>query len=394
MSVGPTKRDDVSFAGLKRPRRNPDLKGRPGPSDDASRDVGLHRGVLDDWPGAFVFQPPQRKRERLMDFLLLEFLSKPLWMWLLFIAIVVALLVFDLGILNKDDHEIGVRESLRLSALYITLGVAFSGFVWWQIGLEEAELYLTAFVVEKTLALDNVFVIALIFSYFAIPRMYQHRVLFWGILGVIVLRGIMIGVGGTLVAQYSWLLYVFAVFLIATGIRMMFAGEKPMEIANNPVLKLVRRRMNVTDQIHGHHFFVMQPDPKTGRLVRFATPLFLALILVEIADLVFAVDSVPAVFAITTDPFIVYTSNIFAILGLRALYFALAAVLHRFHYLKYALALLLVFIGSKIFIADLMGLEKFPAELSLGITFAILAGGVAFSLWKTRNGRELPLENT
>jgi tellurite resistance protein TerC len=307
-------------------------------------------------------------------------------MWLLFIAIVIALLVFDLGVLNKDDHEIGVAESLKLSALYITLGVAFSGFVWWQIGAEESKLYLTAFVVEKTLAMDNVFVIALIFSYFAIPRMYQHRVLFWGILGVIVLRGIMIGLGATLVAQYSWILYIFAAFLIFTGIKMMITDDKEMDISQNPILKFMKKRMNVTDELHGHDFFVKKPHPVSGKLVRFATPLFLALVLVEIADLVFAVDSVPAVFAITTDPFIVYTSNIFAILGLRALYFALAAILHRFHYLKYALSLLLVFIGSKIFVADLMGWEKFPASWSLTITFVILAAGVIFSLWKTKGG--------
>lgn len=320
-----------------------------------------------------------------MEFLFYDFLSKPIWMWLLFVGIVIALLIFDLGVLNKEDHEIGVAESLRLSALYITLGVSFAGFVWWQIGFEEATLYLTAFVVEKTLALDNVFVIALIFTYFAVPRMYQHRVLFWGILGVIVLRGIMIGLGATLVAQYSWVLYIFAVFLIFTGIKMLFSDDEPMDIAKNPVLKFLKRRMKVTDELHGHDFFVKKPDPKTGRMVRFATPLFLALILVEIADLVFAVDSVPAVFAITTDPFIVYTSNIFAILGLRALYFALAAVLHRFHYLKYALSLLLVFIGSKIFIADFLGLEKFPANLSLGITFAILAAGIGYSLWRSKD---------
>jgi tellurite resistance protein TerC len=318
-----------------------------------------------------------------VELLTLLFLGKPLWMWLLFIGIVIALLVFDLGVLNKDDHEIGVAESLRLSALYITLGVAFSGFVWWQIGLEESKLYLTAFVVEKTLAMDNVFVIALIFSYFAIPRMYQHRVLFWGILGVIVLRGIMIGLGATLVAQYSWILYIFAAFLIFTGIKMMFTDDTEMDISQNPILKFMKKRMNVTDELHGHSFFVKKPHPVSGKLVRFATPLFLALVLVEIADLVFAVDSVPAVFAITTDPFIVYTSNIFAILGLRALYFALAAILHRFHYLKYALSLLLVFIGSKIFVADLMGWEKFPASWSLGITFVILAAGVIYSLWKT-----------
>ncbi|WP_210530089.1 TerC family protein [Rubellimicrobium arenae] len=318
-----------------------------------------------------------------MELLLLSFLGTPLWMWLLFIGIVIALLAFDLGVLHKDDHEIGVAESLKLSSLYIALGLAFAGFVWWQIGGQEAQYYLTAFVVEKTLAMDNVFVIALIFSFFAIPRLYQHRVLFWGILGVILLRGIMIGLGATLVAQYHWVLYIFATFLIFTGVKMMFGGEKEHDISSNPVLRFLKRRMNVTDELHGHDFFVKKPDA-SGRMVRFATPLFLALVLIEIADLVFAVDSVPAVFAITTDPFIVYTSNIFAILGLRALYFALAAILHRFHYLKYALSLLLVFIGSKIFVADLMGWEKFPAGWSLGITFAILAAGVAFSLWKTR----------
>ncbi len=313
------------------------------------------------------------------------FLGKPLWLWFTFIVIVLALLIFDLGVLHSKDQEIGVAESLKLSALYITLGVAFGGFVWYQLGAQSAAEYMTAFVVEKTLALDNVFVIALIFSYFAVPRAYQHRVLFWGILGVIVLRGIMIGLGATLVAQYGWVLYVFAAFLIFTGIKMLVTGDKEMDLNANPVLKFMRKHFRVTDRLHGNNFFVHEPDPKTGKVVRWMTPLFLALVLIEIADLVFAVDSVPAVFAITTDPYIVYTSNIFAILGLRALYFALAAVLHRFHYLKYALAILLVFIGSKIFIADALGWEKFPAAWSLGITFAILAAGVLYSLWRSRN---------
>jgi tellurite resistance protein TerC len=319
-----------------------------------------------------------------LEILAILFLGKPLWLWFSFIAIVITLLVLDLGLLNKTDHEIGVAESLKLSALYISLGVAFGGFVWYQLGQQAAAEYLTAFVVEKTLALDNVFVIALIFTYFAVPRIYQHRVLFWGILGVIVLRGIMIGLGATLVAQYSWILYIFAVFLIGTGIKMLMVEEKEMNLDDNFILKFMRKRFRVTPQLHGNAFFVRQPDPKTGKLVQFMTPLFLALVLVEFADLVFAVDSVPAVFAITTDPYIVYTSNIFAILGLRALYFALAAVLHRFHYLKYALAVLLVFIGSKIFVADIMGWEKFPASWSLGITFAILAAGVGYSLWRSR----------
>jgi tellurite resistance protein TerC len=179
-------------------------------------------------------------------------------------------------------------------------------------------------------------------------------------------------------------LYVFAAFLIATGVKMMVVGDKPMDIANNPALRFMKRRMNVTEELHGHDFWVRKPHPASGRPTWFATPLFLALVMVEIADVIFAVDSVPAVFAITSDPFIVYTSNIFAILGLRALYFALAAIIHRFHHLKHALSLLLVFIGSKIFVADLMGWEKFPADWSLGITFAILAAGVLCSLWRTR----------
>jgi tellurite resistance protein TerC len=328
----------------------------------------------------------------LETFLFALFLGKPLWLWLTFIIIVLALLIFDLGVLHKEDHEIGVAESLKLSALYISLGVAFGGFVWYQLGWQPAAEYMTAFVVEKTLALDNVFVIALIFSYFAIPRIYQHRVLFWGILGVIVLRGIMIGLGATLVAQYGWVLYIFAAFLIFTGIKMLVMDDKEMDLDANPVLKFMRKRFRVTDKLHGNNFFVHEPDPKTGKIVRWMTPLFLALILIEIADLVFAVDSVPAAFAITTDPYIVYTSNIFAILGLRALYFALAAVLHRFHYLKYALAILLVFIGSKIFIADAFGWAKFPASWSLSITFAILAAGVVYSLWKSRNDAPVELE--
>jgi tellurite resistance protein TerC len=319
-----------------------------------------------------------------MEVLFYLFLGKPLWMWGLFVILVLGLLAFDLGILHRGAKEIGVRESLLLSAFYIALGIGFGGFVWWQLGGHSAAEYLTAFVVEKSLALDNVFVIALIFSYFAVPRAYQHRVLLWGIIGVIVLRGIMIGVGATLVAEYHWVLYIFAAFLIFTGIKMLMMGDHTPDLENNALLKLLRRKFRVTGELHGQAFFVKQPDPKSGKLVTWITPLFLCLILIEAADVVFAVDSVPAVFAITTDPYIVYTSNIFAILGLRALYFALAAVLHRFAYLKQALAILLVFIGSKIFVADLFGWTKFPAEWSLGVTFAILGAGVGYSLWKTR----------
>jgi tellurite resistance protein TerC len=321
-------------------------------------------------------------------FLFHDWLGKPAWMWLGFMAIVVTLLTLDLGVLHKENREIEARESLLLSAGYIGLGVAFGAWVWWYLGPQSGMEYMTGFAIEKTLAMDNVFVIAMIFTYFAIPRLYQHRVLFWGILGVIVLRAIMIGIGAPIVENFSWVLYIFAVFLILTGGKMIYMGDKQPDISQNPALVWMKKRFNVTDQLHGEKFFVKLPDPKapaeSGRLANFMTPLFMALILIEIADVIFAVDSVPAIFLITTDPFIVYTSNIFAILGLRALYFALAAIVHRFQYLKYALSILLIFIGSKIFIAWSMGWDKFPPVWGLGITVAILASGILFSLWKTR----------
>lgn len=327
-----------------------------------------------------------------MEFLEHVWLSKPLWMWLSFMGLVGVLLALDLGVLHRDQREIGVKESLALSAVYITLGLAFGGWVWWQMGQGAAIAYVTGFVIEKSLAMDNVFVIAMIFTTFAIPRLYQHRVLFWGVLGVIVLRAIMIGLGATLVEQFSWVLYVFAGFLVITGIQMWRSADKVYDVEANPALRFIRKRFRVTDKLHGERFWVREADPKSGKMAWAMTPLFLALIMVEIVDLVFAVDSVPAIFAITTDPFIVYTSNIFAILGLRALYFALAAMVDRFHYLKYALAVLLVFIGSKIFVADALGLAKIPPPVSLGVTFAILAVGIGWSLWKTREpkGATLP----
>jgi tellurite resistance protein TerC len=317
-------------------------------------------------------------------FLYADWLGKPVWMWLAFLGIVVALLTFDLGVLHKKTREIEVKESLLLSVVYISLGLAFGGWVWWVLGPDPGMAYLTGFVVEKTLAMDNVFVIAIIFSFFAVPRLYQHRVLFWGILGVIVLRAIMIGLGATLVAEFSWVLYIFAAFLVATGVKMLVFADKEYSVEGNPLVSFMRRRFNVTDQLHGEKFFVKLPHPTSGKSVWFMTPLFMALVLVEVADVIFAVDSVPAIFALTTDPFIVYTSNIFAILGLRALYFALAAMINRFTYLKTALAVVLIFIGSKIFISDMLGLAKFPPAASLSVTFAILAAGVAYSLWKTR----------
>lgn len=320
--------------------------------------------------------------QALETFLQSPFLSQPTWLWLVFIAVVISLLTFDLGVLHKEEKEIGVTESLWLSAGYISAGLLFGAWVWWMLGAQSGMEYYTGFLIEKSLSMDNVFVIAMIFGFFAIPRQYQHRVLFWGILGVIVMRAIMIGLGAALVTQFSWVLYIFGAFLVLTGIKMLWFADKQPDIENNPMLKLLRRVMRVTPTLHGKAFFVQQPHPQTGKAVLWATPLFLALCLVEIADLIFAVDSVPAIFAITTDPFIVYTSNIFAILGLRALYFALAAMIHRFAYLKYALALVLVFIGGKIFLVNIIG--KIPPAISLSVTLGLIVGGVVYSMWKTR----------
>ena len=327
--------------------------------------------------------------ETITAYLLADFVGKPVWIWLTFIGIVVALLAFDLGVLHKDDRPIGIRESLWLSAGYISVALLFGAWVWSYLGAQPGMEYFTGFLIEKSLSMDNVFVIALIFTYFAVPAQFQHRVLFWGILGVIVLRAIMIGLGAALVSQFSWILYVFGVFLVLTGIKMLVIADNVPDIGNNLLLKFLRKRMRVTDKVESNAFFVHAPDPATGKTVRWATPLFLALCLVEFADLIFAVDSVPAIFAITSDPFIVYTSNIFAILGLRALYFALAAMIHRFKYLKYALALVLIFIGGKIFLVGIIG--KIAPWISLLVTFGLLAAGVIFSLIRTRDeARDAP----
>lgn len=320
-----------------------------------------------------------------MEFLFADWLGTPAWFWLAFLVIVVALTAFDLGVLHKENREIGIGESLKLSLFYIGVALLFGAWVWHARGPEPGMEYFTGYFIEKALSIDNVFVISLIFTYFAIPPRYQYRALLWGIIAVIVLRGLMIGGGAALVKEAHWVLYLFAAFLIFTGIKMLFSGDEPIDVGGNPLLKFIARHMRVTPALHEDRFFVRIEDQRTGKLVTAATPLFLALAVINLADLVFAVDSVPAIFAITTDTFIVYTSNIMAILGLRALYFALAAMIHRFHYLKYALAAVLVFIGAKIFVTDfLLDGGKFPPVVSLGVTFALIAAGVAWSLWKTR----------
>ncbi|KQT46831.1 hypothetical protein ASG52_12340 [Methylobacterium sp. Leaf456] len=321
-----------------------------------------------------------------MEFLTDEWLGKPVWMWAGFHALVAGLLAFDLGLLHRDkNHEIGVKESLLLTAFYFTLALLFGGWVWWMLGPQAGQEYVTGLVIEKSLSMDNVFVIAVILTSLGVPRAAQHRVLVWGILAAVLLRGLMIGLGSALVQQAHWVLSIFAVFLLFIGLKMLFSKEdEEKDVRDGAAFRLLQRFVPITDALHGQHFVVRKPDPKTGKTVLWLTPLAVALVLVNVADVIFAVDSVPAIFAITTDPFIVYTSNIFAILGLRALYFALAAMVDRFAYLKTALALILLFIGAKIIVADTFDLVHLPPWVSLAVTVVLLAGGIGYSLWRTR----------
>lgn len=302
--------------------------------------------------------------------------------WGAFLLLILALLVFDLGFLNRRDHEAGIGESLKVACLYFTIACGFGIWVWVERGADHGMDFFTAYLVEQSLSLDNIFVMSLIFSYFAIPRIYQHRVLFWGIIGVIVFRGIMIGAGLALVHRFEWILLVFAAFLIFTGFKLLFSKEEHPAIEENRLIRILRKRFPVTTTIDGHKFLVREFHQTSNRHVLHMTPLFLALISIELADIVFAFDSVPAVFAITTDSFVAYTSNIFAVVGLRALYFVLTAIIHRFSYMNYALSLILVMIGGKAFYAHFVG--EIASWVSLSLTFGILVGGFALSFFKTR----------
>lgn len=307
--------------------------------------------------------------------------------WVIFISVVLVLLTLDLGVFHKNNREIGLKESLWMSSFYIFIALIFGVWIWYIKGLDSFAEYITGFLVEKSLALDNIFLISLIFSSLSIPLKYQHRVLFWGILGVIVLRAIMIGLGAHIITKFEWILYIFAAFMIFTGIKMFFISHQPVDISKNPLLIWMRKHLNITEKLHDQKFYIYQLDSKSKTKKLFVTPLFISLIMVEFIDLVFAVDSIPAIFAITQDAYIIYTSNIFAILGLRALYFALASIINQFYYLKYALAIVLIFIGSKIFVADALGLAKIPPMLSLVITLTILVGGIFCSF--VRNKRNV-----
>ena len=320
----------------------------------------------------------------LPDFLMNPVLGQPLSFWLLFLGIVLGLLVFDLGLLNRNDHAIGARESLRLTAIYVLVSCLFGVWLWRELGREHGMHFFTAFILEKSLSMDNLFVMSVIFSYFVIPREYQHRVLFWGIIGVIIMRGIMIGFGAALVHRFEWVLLLFAGFLIFTGIKMMLTKEEEeSNIAKSRVIQFLQKRVRVAPCLHGHAFFVNYDHTDSPRRGWHVTMLFLALVTIECADLVFAVDSIPAVLAITDETFVVYTSNIFAVVGLRAMYFAVAAIIHRFVYMRYILSVILVFIGMKAFYAHFFG--EFPAYISLAITMFLLLGGIGFSLLKTRS---------
>lgn len=324
----------------------------------------------------------------LPDFMMLPFLGQPTWMWVGFMTIIATIMLFDLGLLNRRDHAMGVKESLRLTLFYMLIAIAFGIWVYMHIGFTAMVNYYTAYVIEQSLSLDNIFVISVIMGYFAVPREYQHRVLFWGIIGVIVLRGLVIGFGTAIVHEFDWVLVLFALLLLYTGIKMLRGDDADPDLDNNSVIALIRRHINFTSNYHGRKFFVRLPDPRSGKRILFGTPLFLALVTVELADIVFAFDSLPAVLAITTDPFIVFTSNLFAIIGLRALYFALAAMLDRFQYLHYSLSFVLIFIGLKVLYhhapEELHVLGEISPLTSLAITLTVLGGGVIYSLAQTR----------
>lgn len=337
-----------------------------------------------------------------MDFLTNTFAGQPVWLWLSFFAVIGFLLWLDLGLINKKDGVISPGKSAAMWAGFASLAVLFGLYVAFvyqpdpqyyaspdNLNQQAAIQFFTGYLLETALAFDNIFVISLIFSYFAVPREYQHRVLFWGIIGAIVFRALFISAGAAVVNSWTWVLYFFAAFLIWTGWRMLGGGSHEMKLEDNALLKFVRRHMKVTERIENHNFFVKAPDPKSGRLVTYATPLFLALVMVEAADIVFAVDSVPAIFAVTRDPFIVYTSNIFAILGLRSMYFMLAAAVERFAYLKYGLSLVLVLIGVKIIwnfgLSKELGWAPYlEPQWALFATLGLIGGAILYSLYRTR----------
>ncbi|HEX9386627.1 MAG TPA: TerC family protein [Anaerolineales bacterium] len=316
-----------------------------------------------------------------------------IWLWIGFNLFVLSMLALDLGVFHRHAHKVSIKEATIWSLVWIALAMIFNLglYLFWDkfspasdySNSEAALAFFTGYLIEKSLSVDNIFVFVLIFTFFGVPAIYQHRVLFWGILGALIMRGTLIAVGAVLLKEFHWIIYIFGAFLIFTGIRMAIHRNEEMHPEQNPVVKLLRRVMPVTEDYEGDHFFIR----RAGKLM--ATPLFLILLIVESTDLVFAVDSIPAIFAVTNDPFIVYISNVFAILGLRSLYFLLAGVVDKFYYLKLGLSVVLAFVGTKMVIVDIY---KIPVGLSLGVIASILTVAVVASLLRTR--RLLKLEET
>jgi tellurite resistance protein TerC len=299
-----------------------------------------------------------------------------LWLWIGFNVFVLLMLALDLGVFHRKSHIVSLKESLAWTGVWVALALLFNVGVWHYAGSQKGLEFFTGYLIEKSLSVDNVFVFALLFSYFAVPPLYQHKVLFWGILGALVMRTVMIVAGAALITKFEWIIYVFGGFLILTGIKMIVKREEEIHPERNPVVRWFKRLMPVTPDYRGDKFFVRENG------IRMATPLFVVLLLVEISDVIFAVDSIPAIFAVTKDPFIVYTSNVFAILGLRSLYFALAGVMDKFHYLKVGLGVVLTFVGVKMILAHTAW--KIDTLVSLGVIVLILTVSVVLSLLRPK----------
>lgn len=307
-------------------------------------------------------------------------MSYPLWLWFAFNLFVLAMLALDLGVFHRKAHVIGLRESLTWTAVWVVLALGFNLGIWHFFGAQRGLEFLTGYLIEKSLSVDNIFVFALLFSYFAVPAQLQHKVLFWGILGALAMRAGMIAVGSALLERFAWLVYLFGAFLIVTGLKLIFQREHQPDPARNPVARLFRRFVPMTADFRGSKFLVRE----SGRSK--ATPLLLVLVMVELTDLLFAVDSIPAIFAVTRDSFVVYTSNVFAVLGLRSLYFALAGMMGKFRYLKLGLGVILGFVGLKMILSHTPW--RIDTGVSLGIIFLVLAGAIVSSLIRSRREME------
>lgn len=309
-------------------------------------------------------------------------MSYELILWISFNAFILLMLALDLGVFQRKIHAVTVKEALIWSAVWIVLALAFNVFVYYDFGKQKALEFLTGYILEKSLSVDNIFVFVLLFSYFKVPSQYQHKVLFWGVLGALILRAILIAVGALMIAKFHWIIYVFGAFLVFTGFRMAKQNDEDIHPEDNFLIRFFKKIFPVTNDYHGEKFFVKLDGKK------FATPLFIVLLAIEFTDLVFAFDSIPAIFAVTSDPFIVYTSNIFAILGLRSLYFALAGVIHKFHFLKIGLSMILIFIGMKMLIMDIY---KIPTTYSLGVIAIVLTASVVLSILKPKQEEDTEL---